>query len=71
MIAINYNHAKATKFVNKWTACALEEKCWVPSSSSKKTHRWQTIMSILAYQLELAGEIPYKRIGFLVHQDID
>ena len=71
MIAINYNHSKATKFVNKWISCALEEKCWVPSSSSKKNHRWQTIMSILAYQLELAGEIPYKRIGFLVHQDID
>ncbi|KUG21528.1 hypothetical protein ASZ90_008717 [hydrocarbon metagenome] len=29
------------------------------------------IMSIIAYQLELAGETPYKRIGFLVHQDID
>lgn len=71
MIAINYNHAGAMKLVEKWTNCALEEKCWAPYDSSKKNHRWQTIMSILAYQLGLQGRMSYKCLGFLVQQDID
>ena len=71
MVAFNYNHATAMKLIEKWKVCALEEKCTAPEGSSKKNNRFQTIFSILAYQLGLSGEIPHKNIGFLVQQDID
>ncbi len=71
MVAINYNHAIAMKLIEKWKAAALDENCTAPKGSSKKLHRFQTIMSILAYQLGLPGDIPHKCMGFLVQQDID
>lgn len=71
MVAINHKSSKAIKLVEKWKACALEKKCCAPEGANRRDHRFQTIMSILAYQMGLVDGIPHKCIGFLFHQDID
>jgi len=71
MVAINNHHQTAMTLIDKWKDCALDGNCTAPEGSDKKRHRFQTILSILAYQLGLPGDTPHKCIGFLVQQDID
>lgn len=70
-VAINFNYPDALKLVELWEKYALIEECSAPQGATKQNHRYQSILTILAYQLDLAEKIPNRRIGFKIHQDID
>jgi hypothetical protein len=61
----------AMSIIRQWRQCALEEDCTAPKGSNRKQHRYQSIMSILAYRTGIPEKIPQRYLGFKVHQDVD
>ena len=63
-VAVDFNHPDALKLVKLWEDYALIEECSAPQGATKQNHCYQSILTILAYQLDLAEKIPNRRLGF-------
>jgi hypothetical protein len=71
VVAISTSCPEAVKLVEQWGKYAGIERCSVPEGATKHNHRYQSILTVLAYRLGLAEGIPCRRLGFKIHQDID
>jgi glycosyltransferase involved in cell wall biosynthesis len=71
VVALNFNNPKAMNIIRQWRKCVLEENCSAPEGSNKKLHRYQSILSVLAYRSGIPEKIPQRVLGFKIHQDVD
>jgi hypothetical protein len=70
-VAACYHSAKARTLVDKWKKYALIKECIAPEGSSRENHRQdQALLSVLSHQLDIAKNIPSRKYGFKLHQDI-
>lgn len=71
VVAVNFKCSEALELIEKWKEYASIKECTAPEGSSRKNHRHQSIMAVLAYRFGFPPKIPQRCIGVKIHQDID